>query len=49
VNCRVEFVHEFPFCVFQWLPSMVKGEDGWWRLRGREDIPFLFSLKASKG
>lgn len=45
---RIEFLHEFPFCMFQRLPSMVKGEDGWWRVPGRDDLPFLFSLKASK-
>lgn len=45
---RIEFLHEFPFCMFQALPSMVKGADGWWRVPGRDDVPFLFSLKASK-
>ncbi len=46
---RVEFLHEFPFCMFQWLPLMVRGEDGWYRVPGRENVPLLFSLKASKG
>ena len=45
---RVEFLHEFPFCMFRWLPSMVRGDDGWWRVPDRDDVPFLFSLKASK-
>lgn len=45
---RIEFLHEFPFSMFQWLPSMVKGEDGWWRVPDQDSIPFLFSLKASK-
>jgi hypothetical protein len=45
---RVEFLHELPFSTFQWLPSMVKGEDGWWRVPGHDNVPFLFSLKASK-
>jgi SAM-dependent methyltransferase len=45
---HVEFLHEFPFSMFQWLPSMVKGEDGWWRVPGHDNVPFLFSLKASK-
>jgi SAM-dependent methyltransferase len=44
---RIEFVHEFPFSSFQWLPGMEKDADGWWRLPGRNDVPFLFSLKAS--
>jgi len=45
---RVEFLHELPFSTFQWLPSMVKGEDGCWRVPGHDNVPFLFSLKASK-
>jgi SAM-dependent methyltransferase len=45
---HVEFLHEFPFSMFQRLPSMVKGEDGWWRVPGQDNVPFLFSLKASK-
>jgi SAM-dependent methyltransferase len=43
----IEFLHEFPFCMFRWLPSMAKDEDGWYRIPGRDDIPFLFSLKAT--
>jgi SAM-dependent methyltransferase len=45
---QIEFLHEFPFCSFQWLPSMVQDRDGWWRLPDRDDVPFLFSLKASR-
>jgi len=45
---HVEFLHEFPFSMFQRLPSMVRGEDGWWRVPGHDNVPFLFSLKASK-
>jgi SAM-dependent methyltransferase len=45
---RIEFLHEFPFSVFRWLPSMEKSGDGWYRIPGRDDVPFLFSLKAAK-
>lgn len=45
---HIELLHEFPFCMFRWLPSMEKSEDGWYRVPGRDDLPFLFSLKASK-
>lgn len=45
---QVDFLHEFPFCMFQKLPSMVKRDDGWWHVPGRDDLPFMFSLKASK-
>jgi SAM-dependent methyltransferase len=47
VGLQIEFVHEFPYCVCQFLPCMEQGPDGWWRLKGRETtMPFLFSLKA---
>jgi hypothetical protein len=46
---HLEFLHEFPFCAWQRLPTMVKSEDGYWRLPGGETlVPFLFSLRASK-
>lgn len=45
---RIDFLHEFPFCMFPWLPSMVEGEDGWFHVPGQDRVPFLFSLKASK-
>jgi SAM-dependent methyltransferase len=50
VGLRLEFVHEFPYCGEQRFPFMVRGEDGWWRLAGKNDnmIPVLFSLKATK-
>lgn len=48
VGLRIEFLREFPFCMFQKLPSMVKDDYGWWRVPGRDDLPFLFSLKATK-
>ena len=45
----IEFFHEFHFAAYRALPMMEKGEDGWWRLNdGRESVPFLFSLKATK-
>ena len=46
---RVDFLHEWPFAGWRRLPSMVKGDDGYYRLPdGREDFPFMFSLKATK-
>ena len=45
----VEFFHEFHFAGYQALPMMVQGDDGWWRLEeGRDSVPILFSLKATK-
>lgn len=46
---RIDFLHEFPFCMFRALPSMVKSDDGWCRMPGYENVPFLFTLKASRG
>ena len=46
---NIEFLHEFPFCNYQALPSMVRGEDGWWRFPEHNDsIPQMFSIRASK-
>lgn len=48
VGLQIEFLHEFPFTTWQRLPSMVRGEDGWWRIPDRNDLPLLFSLRARK-
>jgi SAM-dependent methyltransferase len=47
---RVDFLHEFPFCVYSMFPSlMVKSSDGMWRLKEAEGmIPLMFSIKATK-
>jgi SAM-dependent methyltransferase len=46
---RLEFVHEFPQCVFPRYPDMTRGDDGWWRLPpGRPGPPLLFSVKAHR-
>jgi hypothetical protein len=43
---KIVFFHEFPFTVYQQLPFMKRGEDGYWRIE--EEIPLLFSIKAIK-
>lgn len=50
VGLQLEFLHEFPFAARAKFPSMVQGEDGWWRLPADQHgtIPFLFSLQARK-
>jgi len=46
---QLEFLHEFPYSVYDVFPNTVKGEDGWWRLNGLENIiPMMFSIKAKK-
>lgn len=49
VGLQIEFLHEFPFTLRAKFPTMVKGEDGYWRFtREHNMIPLLFSIKASK-
>lgn len=46
---EIEFLHEFPFSVYDVFPNSVQGEDGWWRIKGLENIiPMMFSIKARK-
>jgi SAM-dependent methyltransferase len=46
---QIEFLHEFPFSVYDVFANTAKGEDGWWRLKGRENIiPMMFSIKAKR-
>ena len=45
----IEFLHEFPFSVYQAFPVMEKGDDGWWRFPEHNDsFPQLFSIRATK-
>jgi len=46
---QIEFLNEFPYSVYDVFPNTTKGEDGWWRLTGYENIiPMMFSIKAKK-
>jgi ubiquinone/menaquinone biosynthesis C-methylase UbiE len=46
---QLEFLHEHPFCAWARLPSMTRGDDGYYRLPGDEGrFPFMFSLRARK-
>ncbi len=47
---RIEFLHEFPFCVYEMLPGLMEqGGDGLWRLKENDgSVPLMFSLKAVK-
>ena len=45
----LEFLHEFPFTVFNMYPGlMTQDEQGRWRLKGNHHPPLLFSVKARK-
>ncbi len=46
---RIEFFHEFPFCVYRKLPFMELGDDGWWRLKGQDgSIPLIFPSRPRR-
>jgi len=46
---RLEYLHEFPCSVVPFSRSMKRAADGWYYLPGgRRDVPFLFSLRATK-
>jgi len=45
---RTEFLHEYPFASWARLPSVERGDDGYWHLPERPGIPLLFSLRARK-
>jgi SAM-dependent methyltransferase len=45
----IEALHEHQTCLWQALPFMVLGEDGWWRLPDRpERLPLMYSIRARK-
>ncbi|MFB3055783.1 MAG: class I SAM-dependent methyltransferase [Ignavibacteriaceae bacterium] len=44
---QIEFLHEFPFSVYDVFSNSVKGKYDWWRIKGMENIiPMMFSIKA---
>ena len=43
----IEFLHEFPQCVYKAYPFMEQDKAGWWQVKGN-NIPHTFSLKATK-
>ncbi|MFH1701065.1 MAG: class I SAM-dependent methyltransferase [Candidatus Zixiibacteriota bacterium] len=45
----IEYVHEFPFCVYDQWPNFVKDSDGWYYYPDmKKDVPMTFSIKAVK-
>ena len=45
----VRWLHEHPQCAWQRLPSMERGDDGWWRLPPPNDrLPLAFSILAAR-
>jgi len=45
----IEFLHEHPFSVYEQFPGMVKQDDGYWHIPGKDDaIPLMYSIRARK-
>jgi len=46
---QLEFLHEFPYTVFQQFPFLELGTDDYYRLPGGQElVPLLFSIKGKK-
>ncbi len=46
---RIEFLHEFPYSVFEQLPFLQPDGKGHWNFpNGEEPIPLMFSIRAKK-
>jgi len=46
---RIQFLHEFPFCVYNMYPFLEQAEDGYYYLPGKvQSVPLMFSIKAGK-
>ena len=44
---QLEFLHEFPYTVYNMFPFLEKAEDGNWYLPGKaQTIPLMFSIRA---
>ena len=47
---RLEYLHEWPECIVQRFPFMIRDADGWWRFPARMPVlPQMFSLRAKNG
>ncbi len=48
-NLKIEFLHEFPFSVYNCFENMIQDEEGRWRFNlPKDSIPMMFSIKAKK-
>ena len=46
---QIEYLHEFPYSVYQQLPFLVPDGTGLYNFPdGKQQIPLIFSLKATK-
>lgn len=44
----IEFLHEFPFCVYDAWPTFVKDGVWWYYPDRKDDVPMTYSIKARK-
>ena len=44
----IEYLHEFPFCVYDAWPTMVKDGDWWYFPDRKNDVPLTYSVLAVK-
>jgi SAM-dependent methyltransferase len=42
----IEFLHEFPYCIYKVWPTFVKKGDWWYYPDGKKDVPLMYSMKA---
>jgi len=46
---KIEFLHEFPYCVYAHFPFLEQKADGWYYLPdGLAELPLMFSIKATR-
>jgi SAM-dependent methyltransferase len=46
---RIEFLHEFPCCDYEYLQNMRRDDDGWWWLQDdKVRMPHTYSIKATR-
>lgn len=46
---RIDFLHEFPYTVYEQFPFVEKCPDGYWRLKDKPNsLPLVFSIQATK-
>ena len=51
LDARIELqtVREYPFCYWECVPSMEKGDDGWYRLpKDWPAVPLMFTIRGTK-
>jgi SAM-dependent methyltransferase len=43
---KIEFLHEFPYCITKSWPTFVKDGDFWYYPDLKKDVPLMYSVKA---